>query len=48
MWFVLQSFYFMIPAYFANMAPVIVKDRFKKLAIPIDFGKNSVVFRVGF
>jgi len=30
----------MLPAYFANMAPVIVKDWFKKLAIPIDFGKN--------
>ena len=41
MWFfVLQCFYFMLPAYFANMAPVIVKDWFKKLAIPIDFGKN--------
>jgi len=30
----------MIPAYFANMAPVIFKNNFKKLAIPIDFGKN--------
>ena len=41
MWFfILQCFYFMLPAYFANMAPVIVKDVFKKLAIPVDFGKN--------
>lgn len=32
--------YFILPAYFANMAPVIVKDYFKKLAIPIDFGKT--------
>ena len=38
--FVLQCFYFMLPAYFANMAPVIVKDWFKKLAIPVDLGKN--------
>jgi len=30
----------MLPAYFANMAPVIVKNRFKKLAVPVDFGKN--------
>ena len=30
----------MMPAYFANMAPVIVKDIFNKLAIPIDFGKK--------
>ncbi len=41
MWFfVLQCFYFMLPAYLANMAPVIVKDGFKRLAIPIDLGKN--------
>ena len=46
MWFVLQCFYFMIPAYLANMAPVIVKNNFKKLAFPLDlgggmFGKNK-------
>lgn len=41
MWFfLLKSFYFMLPAYFANMAPVIVKNWFNKLAIPIDLGKN--------
>ena len=37
---VLQVFYFMLPAYFANMAPVIVKNMFKKLAFPIDFNKK--------
>ena len=46
MLFVLQCFYFMIPAYVANMAPVIVKNNFKKLAFPLDlgtgmFGKNK-------
>ena len=29
-----------MPAYFANMAPVIVKDGFKSLKIPIDFNKK--------
>ena len=37
---ILQCVYFILPAYFANMAPVIVKDFFKKIAIPIDFGKT--------
>jgi len=45
----LSCFYFMIPAYFSNMAPVISKKIFKSLAIPIDlnignkpiFGKNK-------
>ena len=30
----------MLPAYFANMAPVIVKNVFKKLAFSIDFNKK--------
>ena len=30
----------MLPAYFANMAPIIVKDAFKSLKIPIDFNKK--------
>jgi CDP-2,3-bis-(O-geranylgeranyl)-sn-glycerol synthase len=30
----------MLPAYFANMAPVIVKDAFKSLKVPIDFNKK--------
>ena len=34
------AFYFMLPAYFANMAPVIVKNLFKSLAVPIDFDKK--------
>lgn len=38
--FLLKIFYFMLPAYFANMAPVIFKENFKFLAIPIDFGKK--------
>ena len=38
--FILQCFYFMLPAYFANMAPVIIKKRFKKLAIPLDLNKK--------
>ena len=37
---ILQCVYFILPAYFANMAPVIVKDIFKKLAVPLDFGKT--------
>lgn len=37
---ILMAFYFMLPAYFANMAPVIVKNRFKNLAAPIDFNKK--------
>jgi len=40
LFFILQCFYFMLPAYFANMAPVMVKNRFKKIATPIDLGKN--------
>ncbi len=34
--FVLQCFYFMLPAYWANMAPVMFKNAFRSLAIPID------------
>ena len=32
----------MLPAYAANMAPVIFKDRFKRFAVPID---NGAMFR---
>jgi len=47
--FILQCFYFMLPAYFANMAPVIMKNTFKSLAVPVDrtfgmvmiFGENK-------
>jgi len=37
--FLLKCFYLMMPAYFANMAPVIVK-KIDLLAFPIDFGKK--------
>ncbi len=37
---ILQCFYLMLPAYFANMAPVIVKNMFNNLRIPIDFNKK--------
>jgi len=43
---ILQCFYFMLPAYFANMAPVIVK-KINFLKIPIDFDKkinNKLIF----
>ncbi|MAH33442.1 hypothetical protein CL615_03540 [archaeon] len=36
---ILQCFYLMLPAYFANMAPVIVK-KINFLKNPIDFGKT--------
>ena len=37
---IISSLYFMLPAYFANMAPIIVKKLFNFLAKPIDFGKK--------
>lgn len=37
--FVLRCFYFMLPAYFANMAPVMVK-RIKLFDFPVDFNKK--------
>lgn len=37
--FLFKCFYLMLPAYFANMAPVIVK-RINLFAFPIDFGKQ--------
>ena len=36
---ILQCFYFMLPAYFANMAPIIVK-KLNFLNFPIDFDKK--------
>ena len=44
--FILKCFYLMLPAYFANMAPVITK-RINFLKFPIDFGwqlKNKPLF----
>ncbi len=44
---ILQCFYFMLPAYFANMAPVVAKNMFRKLTFPIDFniklGKSAIL-----
>lgn len=40
MQYILQPLYFLLPAYFANMAPVIVKNIAKPLAKPMDFGKS--------
>ncbi|MBI3026726.1 CDP-archaeol synthase [Candidatus Woesearchaeota archaeon] len=37
--FILKCFYLMLPAYFANMAPVIVK-KVNLLAYPIDFNRK--------
>lgn len=38
--FILACLYFMLPAYFANMAPIIVKGSFSWLKIPMDFNKK--------
>ncbi len=40
--FILQCFYLLLPAYFANMAPVMFRNFFRPLAIPID---NYAYFR---
>jgi CDP-2,3-bis-(O-geranylgeranyl)-sn-glycerol synthase len=37
---VLQVLYFFLPAYVANMSPVLVRRRFDGLAIPIDGGRT--------
>ena len=37
---ILKSIYLMVPAYFANMAPVICKNIFPRLAFPLDFNKD--------
>jgi len=42
--FIIKCAYFMLPAYFANMAPVIMRRLFGKLAVPVNerlFGKNK-------
>ena len=35
---ILKSAYLLVPAFAANMAPVIFRSKFKFLAIPLDFG----------
>ncbi len=37
---IIKLIYFMLPAYFANMAPVFGRFIFKKFNTPIDFGTN--------
>lgn len=37
---ILQAIWFMLPAYVANMAPLLAKPFFQELAIPIDGGKT--------
>lgn len=39
-YYFLGCLWFMMPAYIANMAPIFVKNYFKFLAKPIDFGKK--------
>jgi len=38
--FILQCFYFMLPAYIANIVPVFLESKLKFLAIPLDFNKE--------
>ncbi|MBD3248543.1 CDP-2,3-bis-(O-geranylgeranyl)-sn-glycerol synthase [Candidatus Woesearchaeota archaeon] len=38
--FLTKCLYLMMPVYFANMAPVLVKKHFKFLDIPVDMGKK--------
>jgi len=37
---VLQVLYFFVPAYLANMSPVLVQDAFRGLATPVDGGRK--------
>ena len=37
---IISTLYFMLPAYFANMAPVLFKNHFKFLAKPLDFNRK--------
>ena len=37
---VLQVLWFFVPAYLANMSPVVVQGRFQRLATPIDGGRS--------
>ena len=37
---VLQVLYFFLPAYLANMSPVLIRGRFEALAVPIDGGRS--------
>jgi len=37
---ILKVFFLMLPAYFSNMAPVFVKNKFSFLDVPVDFNKS--------
>lgn len=37
---IIGSIYFMLPAYIANMSPVLLKNYFKSLNVPVDFNKR--------
>jgi CDP-2,3-bis-(O-geranylgeranyl)-sn-glycerol synthase len=37
---VLQVLYFFLPAYLANLSPVLVRGRFEALAVPMDAGRS--------
>ncbi|MFH1073386.1 MAG: CDP-2,3-bis-(O-geranylgeranyl)-sn-glycerol synthase [Nanoarchaeota archaeon] len=38
--FILQSLYYFLPAYFANMSPVLFRKVFHSLALPVDMGRS--------
>lgn len=40
MFFILQCIYLMLPGILANSAPVLFKNSFKSLDVPVDFGKK--------
>ena len=40
LFYILKCIYFIVPGAFAVMTPIFVKDHFKWLAIPVDFGKT--------
>ena len=37
---IIKILYFLLPAYFSNMAPIIFRRAFNFLALPLDFGKT--------
>ena len=43
---ILQVLYFFVPAYLANMAPVLVGNRLCALAVPLDFGASIAGTRI--
>jgi acid phosphatase family membrane protein YuiD len=43
---IFMSLYFVLPGLISNMMPIFVKNKFKKLAIPIDFNKKFRTRRI--